>query len=228
MSLEENFNKALNLSTKNYTNSELLDMLSFGDIAEKQIAALLLKEINSSEDAKILVNNLTGQDGKIREAVAFKINELFLDKKFRPFFDDEIIYSTLFDGIMDINGNVCRLIVELTLDDIFSSYLAQKLPQKISEILVKISNLTDEEKKYVISKRNFQLYWSLEVLFICIEKISLTEIKDIIIECAQFDDYTIREKVAKILSKIESSEFDEPKLTLKNDKNYYVRRFLID
>ena len=226
MSLEENFNKALNLSTKNYTNSELLDMLSFGDIAEKQIAALLLKEINSSDDAKILVNNLTGQDGKIREAVAFKINELFLDKKFRPFFDDEIIYSTLFDGIMDINGNVCRLIVELTLDDIFSSYLAKKLPQKISEILVKISNLTDEEKKYVISKRNFQLYWSLEALYYCVEKINENDILGILAETSKFDDYTIREKTAKILSQINSTEFDELKKILKNDENYYVRIIL--
>ena len=50
-------------------------------------------------------------------------------------------------------------------------------------------------------------------------KNSLNKTKDI-------DEYTIREKTAKILS----LNFDDPDLNqirnkLKNDKNYYVRRF---
>ena len=46
----------------------------------------------------------------------------------------------------------------------------------------------------------------------------LSETKDI-------QDYTIREKTAKILSKIEGIEkFVNIKQELKNDTNYYVRR----
>ena len=74
--LDENFEQALNLCETSHTHSELLEFLKSGNIVQKQIAALKLETINSIEDAQILVSDLVGQDGKIREAVSLRLNGL--------------------------------------------------------------------------------------------------------------------------------------------------------
>ena len=68
--LDENFKEALKLIERNFSHSELINLLKNGNIPQKQIAALKLDTINSQEEAAILLKNLTGQDGKIREAVS--------------------------------------------------------------------------------------------------------------------------------------------------------------
>lgn len=208
-------------------------MLNSDDIAQKHYAILELNSINSLEEAKALVFNLTGQDGKIREAVAHKIDEFTNTPEFIKFFIDASIFETMLDGIMDINGNVCRLIVkcELNKTEEFNNYLCEKLPESIRNIIKEIDESNAElkpfhQKRYVVSKRNFQLYWCLEALYNCVENVKLEKIKDIFFWCTDFYDYTIREKTAKILTKIDSSELSELKEKLKNDENYYVRRFL--
>ena len=69
-----------------YTNEELIEMLKNGNIVQKQIAALRLEKINSKEEAQVLLQNLTGQDGKIREAVSLKLNEFMSNPKFLDYF----------------------------------------------------------------------------------------------------------------------------------------------
>ncbi len=225
---EENFNNSLNTIWQNHSHEELLGFLKNGNIYQKQFGALEIKELKSKNDAEILVSNLIGQDGKIREAVAFKINELAKNKDYIKFFIDENIFKTLLCGIMDINGNVCRNIVgcELFHNKDFRIFLCENLPEKIDEILKVIRNLSKDEKQYKISKRNFQLYWSLEALFEIIDEIDLEKIKKIFFETSDFEDYTIREKTAKILTKVDSPFFAELKEKLKNDENYYVKRYL--
>lgn len=226
-SLEHNFNTALKLCETNYSHEELIRLISSENIVEKQIAVLSLNEIKSLNDAMILGSNLVGQDGKIREAVAFKINEFIINPTYSQYFENEKIYEILFEGIMDINGNVCRQIVGLCNENKgFKKYLCEKLPERLKKILVKIEDLCADEKQYVISKRNFQLYWALEALFNCIDEIQIGLISDILSETAEFEDYTIREKTAKILSKLNNQEFVKLKNSLKNDENYYVRRYL--
>ena len=65
----------------------------------------------NQEEADILVNNLTGCDGKIREAVALKINNLLhSDKDLSLYFYP---HSEIFaDATIDINANICRLVVD--------------------------------------------------------------------------------------------------------------------
>lgn len=219
-SLEPNFRDE-------YKREELISFLQNGNDKQKHYAVLELDEINSFEEAQIFVSNLVGQDGKIREAVAFKINEFMQNDEFKKFFADEKLFPTLFEGIMDINGNVCRLIVGANWGSEFKQYLCENLPESINKILKNISELEKDEKQYKISKRNFQLYWSLEALYNCLDDIKIDEIKEIIITCGNFADYTIREKIAKILTKIDSSDFNQLKEQLKNDENYYVRRFML-
>lgn len=224
---EENFNEAIAISQKSYTYTELVQFLFSEKILEKQIAALELKEIRSKNDAFILSSNLVGQDGKVREAVAFKLNDLCFNPKYKDYFVDERIFDIFLQGIMDINGNVCRLIIELTQIDEFSIYLSKKLPEIIRDILIKIEAIDSQSKQYIISKNNFQLYWSLEALFRIIKLINPENIYDIISKTCEFYDYTIREKTAKILTKIDTKEFKKIKEKLSNDENYYVRRVLI-
>lgn len=226
LDLEINLNAAMNLSSHEHTYDELIDLLSSDIILEKQLAALELTEIKSKKDAKVLVSNLIGQDGKVREAVAFKINELALNNSYTPFFIDPETFNVFLQGIMDINGNVCRQIVDLTIIKEFQEYLCEALPKSISQILENIKKLEADEKQYVISKRNFQLYWALEALCNIIDVVDIAKVSNLLLLTGEFSDYTIREKAAKILSKIGSTELNKLREKLKNDENYYVRRYL--
>jgi hypothetical protein len=224
---EEDFEIALKMRENEYSYNELISFLGSEKIVEKQIAILSLNELKSKEDALNLVSNLIGQDGKIREAVAFKLNELSKYKHHWPFFDDKRIFNLLLKGIMDINGNVCRNILNVKWieEETFGLYLSEKLPQRINNILEEIENNDTESKQYVISKRNFQLYWSLEALYKITDYIDVRKLKNTLFKTARFDDYTIREKTAKILSKIDYREFEILKEQLKNDENYYVKSY---
>lgn len=226
LDLKQDFNIATKMSEKSFSYEELIALLNSEKDVEKQFAVLELNEIKSSKDAMALVSNLVGQDGKIREVVAFKINELTQDEKFLPFFIGENFFEIFLNGILDINGNICRMVVELTWIDEFRSYLAGKLPECIKQTISVIDNLSKDEKQYKISKRNFQLYWSLEALYNVVEEIEPNEIYKILIKTSDFEDYTIREKSAKILTKLTDKRFDELKTKLKEDSNYYVRRYL--
>lgn len=227
--LEENFNAAMKLSEQEYDYNSLIDLLSSSKVFEKQLAALELNEIKSRNDAKILVSNLVGQDGKVREAVAFKVNNLAQNEEYADFFIDEEIFGILLEGLMDINGNVCRQI-GVKWSGVFAykfeQYLKLNLPNRIRKILNEIKDIDLKSKQYVISKRNFQLYWALEALYNIIELIDINEVKDIILFCGDFYDYTIREKISKILAKIDDINFIELKDKLAKDENYYVRRYL--
>lgn len=212
-------------SDSKYNYDDLINLLSSENIKEKHFAVLELEEIRSEKDANLLVSNLVGQDGKIREAVAFKINEFFQNPDFAKFFINEENFAVLLQGIMDINGNVCRHVCALGCEE-FNQYLSKTLPEEINKILARISELETDEKQYVISKRNFQLYWCLESLCNIIDIVEFAQIKDILFATADFSDYTIREKTAKIVAKLDIFELDELKEKLKNDENYYVRRYL--
>lgn len=226
--LKHDFNVAMKMSAEKFEYDALIEFLRIGKDVEKQLAALELAEIKSHKDALVLVSNLVGQDGKIREVVAFKINELVKNEKYVNYFVGNEFFEIFLLGIMDINGNICRMVVELTLIPEFKIFLAEKLPSCIEEILQVIMHLGKDEKQFKISKRNFQLYWSLEALFNIVDVVDFLTIKDILQATANFEDYTIREKTSKILGKISSPIFDELKEKLKNDSNYYVRRYLVE
>lgn len=228
---EENFNTALKMSEQEYDYCALIGFLS-ADIIEKQIAILKLNEIKSAEDASLLVSNLINQDGKIREVVAFKVNELIQNTEFTKFFLKKDNFDIFIKAIMDINGNVCRNIIEaivsLKHNSDFSDYFCPELAKALNSVFDEIEKIDLTAKQYVISKRNFQLYWCLEVLYDFIELMNLADIKETLLKCGVFYDYTIREKVAKILTKEfynDDIELDELKEKLKNDENYYVRRY---
>lgn len=231
INLEQDFNAAINMCSQSHEYEQLMALLNSDKIVEKQLATLELNEVRSKDDAMTLVSNLVGQDGKIREAVAFKINDLVQNPLYSEFFIDEKVFDIFLQGLMDINGNVCRQIGSKWNGECgrkFELYLCKKLPESIRKILIEIEKIDQQSRQYVISKRNFQLYWCLEALYNIVENINLNEVQDILFKTGTFYDYTIREKTARILAKIDNSEFKEMKTKLKNDENYYVRRYLAD
>ncbi len=222
-SLDENFDLACELSEKEFTHNELLEMLNNGNIAERQIAALKFDKVENDIDALALMNNLTGCDGKIREAVALRINQLVVSNpETREFFNFPLVFA---DATIDINANICRLVVDsaklLKEDADFTQIYAQRILEFTQEAFDELDKFIFRDKKYVINKQLFKLYWCLETLqnfYMDIEKATLEAILN---KGTEQNEYTIREKVAQVVKL--SGAFQKLEEKLKFDENYYVR-----
>ena len=228
--LDENFNQALDLYETNHTHSELLEFLKNGNIVQKQIAALKLETINSKEDAQILVSNLVGQDGKIREAVSLRLNEFMSNPEILPFFETSENYKIFLDAIIDINANICRNVIcaisHLKKNGEFCTLFCSELVKLTNSLLDKIEKFDFQDGKYKVNKEVFKLYWCLETIFEFWDKLNFADLKQIILRSKDIQEYTIREKAAKILThNFDDTDLQKTKEELKNDKNYYVRRF---
>lgn len=228
--LDENFKQALNLCENNYSHSELLEFLQSGNIVQKQLSALKLETINSQYEAQILVSNLVGQDGKIREAVSLRLNEFMSNPKTLVYFETPENYQIFLAAIIDINGNICRNVIgaisHLKDNENFCNQFCQELVILTKDLLTKIEKDDFFEGKYKVNKEVFKLYWCLETIYVFWDKIKFEDLKEIILRTKDIQEYTIREKAAKILTR----NFSDPELlkakeALKNDSNYYVRRF---
>lgn len=217
--LNEDFNTALNIYENDYSHEDLINFLKNGNVAEKQASVLKLEKLSSSDDAVILMQNLTGCDGKIREAVSFRLPE-FVSKNPEYFTN---FVNIFLEAIIDINGNICRNTIAsleyLKNDEKFCLDFCEKLASKTLELAKIVKTFDPQDGKYKVNKEIFKLYWYLETIYHFAEFIN---IKEIILETKDITDYTIREKTAKILSKFD--DFEEFKQALKQDENYYVRR----
>ncbi len=226
--LDTNFEIAYELAEKNFSHSELINMLNCGNIPQKQIAALKLDTLLNKEDAKILFSNLTGCDGKIREAVALKINQLLRNKNCA--FDFFNFPEILADATIDINGNICRLCVENAtfLKDFtnFSELYTKKIIKFSYEALQELDNFIFKDKKYIINKQLFKLYWCLEAIKYFYNYIENSVLEEILTKSSLQTEYTIREKVAEILNI--SGKFPDLYNNLQKDENYYVKFALLN
>lgn len=221
----QDFNQALNIYENDYSHEDLIYFLKNGSVAQKQAAALKLDCLNSENDAQILMSNLTNCDGKIREAVSFRLNE-FLSAHSEYF----VNFSDIFlDAIIDINGNICRNTISalkyMKKYPDFAACFCKKLTFNTLELARKAEKFDVQDGKYKVNKEIFKLYWYLEMIYEYCDYISHETIADILFLAKNVHDYTIREKVAKILSKVNSGYFDKIREELSKDENYYVRRF---
>ncbi|MBR6301918.1 hypothetical protein IKR55_04180 [bacterium] len=228
--LDENFTQALNLYEQEYSHEELVEFLASGNIVQKQIAALQLDTIKSSGDAKILLDNLTGQDGKIREAVSLRLKEFMSDNDLIKYFEGKSNYQIFLDSVIDINANICRNVISaisnLKSDEEFCEIFCSGLSEMTKSYLDIVEKFNFQEGKYKVNKEVFKLYWCLETMYEFYDKINFEDLKEIIKRAKNIQEYTIREKAAKILSrKFDDSELEKIRQELKNDDNYYVRRF---
>ena len=78
--------------------------------------------------------------------------------------------------------------------------------------------------EYKINKQIFKIYWCLEALIYFYEFAKDEDLEKVLINCANLPEYTVREKCAKFLTKINlTPSLKELKTKLENDENYYVR-----
>lgn len=222
-SLDENFDLACELSEKDFTHEELLQMLNNGNIAERQIAALKFDKVENDVDALALMNNLTGCDGKIREAIALRINQIITsDSNSREYFNFPLVFA---DATIDINANICRLVVDsaklLKTDEDFTKIYVQRILKFTEEAFDALDKFIFRDKKYVINKQLFKLYWCLETLQNFYMDVDKNKLEEILTKGAEQNEYTIREKVAQIVQI--SGKFASLREKLQFDDNYYVR-----
>lgn len=227
---DSDFKQACELSEKEFSHSEMIKMLKNGNIQQKQIAALLLDNINTEEEGEILIGNLTGCDGKIREAVALKINQLLISNpNLSKFFNYPNIFA---NASIDINANICRVVIDSIsvmkkLPDFKEKYI-EILLGFIKETYAEIDKFIFRDKKYVINKQLFKLYWCLESLKLFINDIESDKMLAILKRASDEKEYTIREKAAQILKLLDDEIYKDIKEKLSHDENYYVRKAISD
>lgn len=232
--------KALNITQKPYTKEEIKAVLQAEDEFEKPVAIMSLETIEDKNEAESLILHLTGCDGRIREASAIKISEFLSSSKTAKFFLNETSVKTILKGIMDINPNVGRALIEgirycEPLQILLLPFLLEKLFE-LTEKLKEISkapfckNKLNDKRNHAKNKVVFNLYWGLEALCSIDFNNSNNKISEKILNILSFSsrytDYTIREKTAKILSKMKSAPNDLLQ-KLKNDENFYVKNQLL-
>lgn len=213
-------NLAYDLFDDEFSKEQILNVLQSDDDIKKQVCLIKLQDISSNEEAKILVSVLTGQSGPVREICSAKINDFLKNEEMRDFFAGEEIREILMNGLNDIIPTVARNILEVIkfVPDLES--VKRELLQRILDI--------DEEKEDVealsnheIIKQTFKLYWYLETLAEIADFCQNDEaFGEVIARYHSHSDYTIREKVAKILARVNG--FEKYKDILKNDENPYV------
>lgn len=220
----DEMNKAYSLINQDFSQEEIMKILMGEDDIAKQAALIHLEKINSNSQAEILVSLLTGQHGPIREICSAKINEFMQNDSMRTFFGGEKIKKILLDALNDIIPTVARNILEILKyspdkEEICSALMDRIIALKDSQ--EEIETLSNHE----ITKRVFKLYWYMEALAEIAEEIEdLNKLEQIIEFTYQDENYTIREKSSKILSKI--GGFEKYKSILKEDKNPYVFFYL--
>lgn len=239
--INNSIERALEIIQKSYAKPEILHLLEFGDEFEKPVAIMALDNIEEKFESELLIKNLTGCDGRIREAAALKISEFLTKSETAEYFFDEKSIETILNGIMDINPNVGRALIEgikscLPLQKLILAPLLDRI-LNIIEKLKEISNTPFFENKLKDTKNHaknkivFNLYWALEALYYTEFNNSYNNFEgDKILQILNFAggyiDYTIREKAAKVLSKMNEPPSDLLQ-KLKNDKNFYVKNQLL-
>ncbi len=220
--------KAYSYCLENKEHEDIIELLNSQDELKKQAAILNLKEIKSSREASIFIMNLTGQSSLIREITAIKLNEFVKNDKYRQFFQQGNILEKLAMAIIDVNPTVCRNVIEILIKIDNKKYLVQEISKKFFEAYEEVKNFKNY-KSYEANKKIFKLYWYLESIYILLGDFSKDENFNKILKIsAEFKDYTIREKAAKIIAQINdcSDEIKMYKNMLQTDENLYVRRYL--
>ena len=220
----DDMNKAYSLMESEFSREEVFDALAGDDDIRKQIALIKLDEIKSSEEAKSLVSVLTGQHGPVREICSARINDFLKNEDVRKYFSGADVREIFLNALNDIIPTVARNILEVI------KFLPEKeiVQTALLERILALDDYEEDENllsNHEIIKKTFKLYWYLETLAEFAKDIEGEEkFAKVIKKSYNHEDYTIREKVSKILSKVNG--FAEYKEILKNDTNPYVSSIL--
>lgn len=215
-------NKAFSLCEKDFSHDELVSFIKHGSDDEKQISILMLKSIESQKEADLLIFLLTNQHGTVREATAEKINELMHFQTYRCYFQTSEAHEKFLAAVNDVNPNICRYIIDILpfLDNrqTFLENLYAKTLLGIEEARV----LNVRCRSHMYTKKIFNLYWCLEAISVLAEEPE-KKLEEIIEKTYCSEEYTIREKTAKILIHLNCAEYSNILKKLSMDENFYVR-----
>ncbi|MCD8024044.1 MAG: hypothetical protein LUE64_00750 [Candidatus Gastranaerophilales bacterium] len=89
------------------TNADIMRILTENDEEIKPFAIINLKSIENKKEADILLSHLICHDGRTREAVSFILDEIGEE----IFYCDEKSIDILIKGLLDINPNVVRFLI---------------------------------------------------------------------------------------------------------------------
>lgn len=233
--LEINYDKNLKMLLQafsyceaNLKHEEIINELLGCDDLKKQLCLIELKTLISQAEADILVSNLINQSGPIRETASFKILELIKDEKYRPLFQKQEILDIFVKAITDINPSVSRNVVEIITYIDNYEYLYNSILIEIKTTLSKFDDIR-QERSYVTNKKNFNLYWNLEAIVNISSKIKpCNDLIEILKITVQSNDYTIREKTAKVANVLSSRDISFVNIldSLKDDENIYVLKYV--
>lgn len=215
---------------KKYTYQEIFENLRNENAQDflKIFSVINIDKIEKQEDFIDLIDCLTNHSTPIREITAIKLEEL--SQKQDYLFLNDFSKGKILKGIIDINPNVSRAVCSI----IRNSQNLQSLMYK--DIIKEIKTLTESikdssfcdknnKKSHAKNKKVFALYWYLEALSFCENIENNAEVLDIVKFALYFYDYTIREKGAKILVKIQNSP-SELLQKAKSDQNFYVKNLV--
>ena len=154
-----------------------------------------------------------------------KINQILVGHpETIEFFSDAEVFAK---ASIDINGNICRLVIDsvsiLKENRIFASAYLDKILQFINESFEELDKFIFRDKKYMINKQLFKLYWSLDALKLFANDLQPQILLSILDRASKEREYTIREKAAQIVLLNNSEQFFNIKKMLEMDENYYVR-----
>lgn len=217
-----NFDESFKFFELELSEEELYSYLKNGDISQKQLACVQLESCDSKEKAEILMSNLTGIDGKVRESVSYKLKTFV--RREPQLFKRIDFYDIFLDAIIDINGNICRNVLSaleaLTEDTEFYAYFVEKVINRALTVTNTIENFEYKDRKYVTNKEVFKLYWYLEALGI-FNNLPAEGLYSLLKRTSKIEEYTIREKTARLLLKL-PPEMAEKLDGLNFDNNFYV------
>lgn len=220
----DKMNRTIALMEKDFSQDELFSIFKSDDDIAKQVCLIKLKKIYSHDEAQALASILTGQHGPIREICSAKINYFLKNEYFRQFFSGEKIRTICLNALDDIIPTVTRNILEVIKFLPDNNTVYNCLIDRICKLHAGFEYIKDLSNHESI-KKTFQLYWYLEALSELVNNDSGNDKLESVIQIGyQHDNYTIREKTAKILSKVNGFEYY--KNVLKSDKNPYVFSYL--
>jgi len=211
---------------------ENVNNLSNEDLFNLIFNIIDINGFSSTKEADGFINLLTNHPTPVREAVAYKLEEV-ISANFQ-YFSNELFKEKFVSAIADINPNISRIMCDIILNNSdISGMVIADIIQKINSIIAEIKvyevktsdffqNKVKNKKNHAKNKLLFSLYWYMEALSGCNIVKHRDEILKILNYTITFCDYTIREKTAKLLTKIDNPPF-EILQKAKSDENFYVK-----
>ena len=98
--------RALEIAGKSYSKEEIIKLLKDGDEFEKPVVLMSLENIVNQAEADYLIDNLTGCDGRIREASALKISEFLQKTETSKYFLNEKNIEIILKWFTSSNANL--------------------------------------------------------------------------------------------------------------------------